>query len=298
MKLRDFTEPLYEAPIGDYATIGNWGDKDARNSFRHDQDRKIVTAPKAINKVRRKFGNTEHMMNFYFVNLPGAAKQAETGMMTPEDIQKRMPKAWELIQQREQQEGTDPSEAINVLFVGNAGVNRKPMTAWIMAHRLGHAIQATGRFNLGRKDRHDPTFYWKEAEKEVEGNVTKIFQEVYGKRVGRTNWGRSEIWNDTSVAKFFEAIGTMRSAREGNLGGRPYEFMYELFAQYVTTGEIKFNPIPRSFGMARGPRYRIQGDVEEDTQFADGYLNGGLSYMLPDYFDTVLYQMTGKYLVM
>jgi hypothetical protein len=41
----------------------------------------------------------------------------------------------------------------------------------------------------------------------------------------------------------FNAIGTQRSSRQ-NLINRPYEFLYELFAQYLATGKVQLNPLP------------------------------------------------------
>ena len=36
-------------------------------------------------------------------------------------------------------------DVITVVFTNNTGDRRLPLTPWIMAHRIGHAVQATGR---------------------------------------------------------------------------------------------------------------------------------------------------------
>ena len=59
-----------EAPLGDYELVGNWGDKEKSHGFRHATDRKMLQNQSAVRITRKKFGNTEHVLNFYFVNFP------------------------------------------------------------------------------------------------------------------------------------------------------------------------------------------------------------------------------------
>lgn len=288
MKLKDLTE----APIGDYATLGRWGDEPGGRSFRHEKDRRLIQNPQAIEKVRQKFGNTDHVLNFYFIDHPQVTKNAERGYMSPDELKAEMPAAWELVQQREQQEGTDPSKAINVLFVGNAGVNRVAMTPWIMAHRIGHAMQSSAprvaRYQQGKNNA------WKEFEEDFMGTIRKIVEDVYGWRLDSYPFG------DKLLAKFFEVIGTMNSARKGNLGGRPYEFLYELFAQYVTTGSLKFRELPKAFGIRNGAGYRVRDEDmwEYWNEIADQDAGYNIVNQWEERLDNVLYDAEGKYLVM
>lgn len=284
---------LSEAPIGDYALVGNWGDKEASNGFRHAQDRKIIQSENLIKKVRRKFGNTEHMLNFYFINLPGTSRFAETGVMTPEALAENMPQAWKLIQEREAAQGTDASQSINVLYVGNAGTGRVPMTAWIMGHRLGHAVNAA----RGAKKSNS----WNDLEREFSQQLITMFREVYSWKVSLTSgYGYGQgmqlpLWSDPDVAKFLEEIGTMASARNGKLGGRPYEFMYEMFSQYITTGKLEFRELPKRFGRSKSVRYVRD---EEMREMYSRDLNLWFADHLTSYMDNVMYEATGKYLVM
>ena len=78
------------------------------------------------------------------MNQPGLRKFSETGVMAPEQIAQAMPKAWPEIEARGN-DGVDHTNGINVIFVSNTGFQRMNMTPWIMAHRIGHAIQATNR---------------------------------------------------------------------------------------------------------------------------------------------------------
>jgi hypothetical protein len=52
-------------------------------------------------------------------------------------------------------------------------------------------------------------------------------------------WGK----NRQHFNALFNKIGTQRSSRENQIT-RPYEFLYELFAQFIQTGDVKFNPLP------------------------------------------------------
>jgi hypothetical protein len=280
-----------EAPLGDYELVGNWGDKEKSHGFRHATDRKMLQNPSAVKITRKKFGNTEHVLNFYFVNLPEASSHSETGFMTPEQIQEAMPNVWPEIAQRAQE--ADHANSINVLFVGNTGANRMNMTPWIMAHRMAHAFQSAER-SYGQNKRSGP---WGDYESDATHAFQPLLDQVYG-------WERSrnptQFWmmgdDQTTLAKFFEGIGGMRSARKGNLGGRPYEFLYEMFAQFVTTGQLTFRECPKSFGLRNGRWYRVQ-----DQEVADMYsrdLNDWIADQLGDYINNILYAAEGKFLVM
>ena len=282
MRLNDL---LNEAPIGDYAPIGNWGDKEKSNSFNHANDRKIIQSENLVKKVRKKFGNTDHILNFYFVNLPGVRKNAEHGFMSPEELAQTMPEAWKLIQEREQEQGTDASESINVIFVGNAGANRVPMTAWIMAHRIGHALKHTNA--------------WKDFMDDFNHTIADMMNNVYGTRMRRTSYGGYlQGMGDLELSRFFEAIGTMASARNGKLGGRPGEFYYEMFAQHITTGNLRMREMPKSFG-SRNQMYHSR-DEETREMYNDDLTFEGYSMVdqWGERIENVLYEATGKYVVM
>jgi len=286
MKLLDLMRHtrIDEAPLGDYQLVGNWGDKEKSHGFRHAADRKILQNPTAVRIAQKRFGKTEHILNLYFVNLPGASKHSETGFMEPEQIAAAMPKAWPEIAARAEE--ANHRDAINVIFVGNTGFQRMNMTPWIMAHRIGHALRASERF--GQRG------YWRDYEEDATEFFSNILQSVYD-----MNISPREIWfgqKDKLIAKFFEAIGGMRSARKSKLGGRPYEFLYEMFAQHVVTGSLKFRNLPQSFGMRNGPYYRMQD--EETADMWNHSLNSDVADHLGSRIDNTLYNAEGKFLVM
>jgi len=244
---------LLEAPINDYALIGNWGDNEKSNSFSYPKDRHLIQSPNLIKKVRKKFDNTDFVFNLYFVNLPGARKHSETGMWEPQRFERDMPDAWKLIQQYDatRQVDSDPTEDINIVYVGNAGANKVPMTAWIMAHRIGHVMKNTRN--------------WNDFEEDFISSIIPLLKEVYNLKIKRADFYSNKI-----LAKFFEAIGTMSSARHNNLGGRPYEFLYEMLAQYLTTGKLSFNDLPKYFGNRNIRYYAHDEETREYYSFSDG----------------------------
>lgn len=289
MKLIDLLQRtrVDEAPLGDYQMIGDWGEKEKPRSFAQKTDRQIIQHPATVRRAEKMFGRTEHVLNLYFVNLPGLRKYSESGVMEPEEIAQAMPKAWPEIEARGQ-DGVDHKDGINIIFVSNTGFQRMDMTPWIMAHRIGHALSASQRLNQQGS--------WKEYEEDAAMFFADILQGVYDWNIPARNIWYGDREEDKLLAKFFEGIGGMRSARKGNLGGRPYEFLYEMFAQYITQGALRFRPCPQGFGMRNGPWFRIQ---DQDT--ADMWnrsLNDEVGDHLGTRIDNTLHSMEGKFLVM
>jgi hypothetical protein len=66
----------------------------------------------------------------------------------------------------------------------------------------------------------------------------------------------------------FNAIGTQKSSRSNKIK-RPYEFLYEIFAQYLGTGHIKFNPLPANLGYGR----RVWGNPTKFLNIKSEYRN-------------------------
>ena len=167
-----------------------------------------------------------------------------------------------------------------------------------MAHRFGHAVQAGSRNNRNWN-------VWTEAEKHFFSSVNNMLEQYYGKLRNKNLdfANRSAVkWDMTpEYNALFNAIGTQRSSRTGQIR-RPYEFLYELFAQYLGTGQVTLNPLPTNLGYGRQnwgnpskylnlkPEYRDDSDRTEATSV----LAGDMEYM----FDDVLAQSVGKIYVM
>ena len=277
--------------IGTYQTIGDF-DKPTIG-FKKAADRRIITNPKLIQKTKDKFARTDHPFNFYFVNLPGVGKHSELGMVGRDWLDEKIPKVSKQIP-------TDNMH-VNVIFVGNTAAEWKPMTPWIMAHRIGHVFQRAANV--------DKLYSWKEAERTLMRVTNYIFENGYGKKglspqrrlAGYDQQEYEKVRFDQRTFKFYwQNVATFRSAREGKIRDW-FEVLHELFAQYLTTGKIIFNPLPKSLSKAGAfktqPIYvRFQGN-EQDYEYLNGML-GDLAEELQEHFENAINEATGHFFVM
>jgi hypothetical protein len=264
-------------PMGDFTKPG---------PFR-GVDKRLVPHPKNQLKAQKFFEKTPYDFRLFFSNIPGTGKYSEYGPMRPEAVQ-------EIFGDQAQQIIDGSEDAITVVYVGNKGDAKVMLTPWLMAHRFGHAIQAGVRNSGGWSA-------WTEAEKHFFGTVNNLLDEYYSK-LGKPHNMPAMKWTLTSEYNaLFNAIGTQRSSRSGQIR-RPYEFMYELFAQYLGTGKITLNPFPTNLSYGRKvfgnptkymnikPEYR---DENERKQAAE-VLARDMEMM----FDDVLSSSVGKIFVM
>lgn len=253
-------------------------------------DKRLVPHPTNQLKTQKFFEKTPYDFRLFFSNIPGTGRYSEYGPMQPEQIK-------EIFGDQADQIIDGSDDAITVVYVGNKGDAKVMLTPWLMAHRFGHAIQAGVRTNRGWST-------WAEAEKHFFTAVNTMLEDYYGKvspnRMGVTPSSmRGDLTPEYNA--LFNAIGTQRSSRTGQIK-RPYEFLYELFAQYLGTGQVTLNPLPTNLGYGRKvfgnptkymnikPEFR---DENERKQAAD-ILANDMQYM----FDDVLSSSVGKIFVM
>jgi len=266
------------------------GDFDKPGPFK-GVDKRLVPHPTNQLKTQKFFEKTPYDFRLFFSNIPGTGKYSETGPVNAQQLEKMFGEQAQPII-----EGSE--DAITVVFVGNSGDSKVMMTPWIMAHIFGHAIQSGMRKSGGWST-------WGEAEKHFFNTVHTMFEEYYGK-AAKDQYGRparSGISSNLTPEynALFNAIGTQRSSRSGEIK-RPYEFMYEIFAQYLGTGEVSFNPLPSNLGYGRKnwgnpskymnikPEYSDESERAEATQT----LANDMHYM----FDDVLSSSVGQIFVM
>jgi len=277
MALKQFT------PLGDFEKPG---------PFR-GVDKRLVPHPTNQLKTQRFLEKTPYDFRLFFSNIPGTGRYSEYGPMKPEVIQQVFGKQAQSI--------IDGSEdAITVVFVGNKGDSKVMMTPWIMAHRFGHAIQA-GHRNTGSSR----SGAWPEAEQYFFNTVNQVLERCYGK-VAKDQYGRPArsgmSWNLTpEYNALFNAIGTQRSSRSNEIK-RPYEFLYELFAQYLGTGTITLNPLPTNLGYGRKAWGNPTKYLNLKSEFRDEetrqYESQSIGDDLTEYFAEVLRSCTGNIYVM
>lgn len=282
--LDDKYENVEEMALSQYKTMGDFNKP---GPFR-GADKKLVPHPVNQLKTQKFFEKTPYDFRLFFSNIPGTGRYSEYGPMEPNVIK-------EIFKDQAEQILDGSEDAITVVFVGNKGDAKVMLTPWMMAHRFGHAIQA-GMSNSERR-----WGAWREAEQHFFSQVNNLLNEFYNKSKlnqfdTNVNWSLRQEYN-----ALFNAIGTQRSSRSDQIK-RPYEFLYEIFAQYLGTGTIQFNPIPVSVGYGRKawgrdtnrlnikPQYR---DEKERKKVADQ-----LAYDMELMFNDVLSSSVGKVFVM
>ena len=288
-------EPVAEDTVDEMAlsTYKTMGDFDKPGPFT-GADKKLVPHAKNIEKATKFFEQNPYDFRLFFSNIPGTGKYGEYGPMTPDQIRKIFgADAEEIIQGSE--------DAITVVYVGNRGEAKVMLTPWVMAHRLGHAIQAGAR---GTRAGH----VWTAAEKHFFTTVNSTLAEHYGKvdrgpssYLGRPKAEQANVNLTPEYNALFNAIGTQRSSRSGQIL-RPYEFLYEIFAQYLGTGKITFNPLPANLTYGRkafgNPSKFMNIKPEYRDEFSRKEAADRLAYDMELMFDSVLSGSVGKILVM
>lgn len=272
---------ISEAPIDNLSLVGDW---DRNSSFRNSDDRGILKSPKGIEKIKRLWQNTSNDFNMYMVNSPEANKFTEVGVVSKEWLEKNMPKTYSFLQLRDDQ--------INVIFTNNKASQRHPMTAWIIAHRLGHAFWTYSGVEGGNNRQYI------ETREQMLFYIGQLANQYAIQNTERRYQGANRVMADTEHEKIFlglyNEIGTMKSARDRNIRNE-VEFLHELFAQYIITGSVKFNPLPDSIKVGRSTlRFRGQ---EMDRIYYDGILED-LANTLNDYFQAALDASVGSIYVM
>lgn len=288
-----FKQFLIETPITNYDTVGDFS---RGSSFTHKGDRAIVTNPRSIEIVKKKFDNTNYEFNFVFVNTKEARNHTEVGVVTDgihwveenlgQDVAKKIRSYGDL------------GDTITVIFTNNKGDQRIPLTGWMMAHRIAHAAARINGVAAGNRGQY----------KEASNTLIRAFSEImeiYGasnvpdsdsKMTYSFDFERGNLRTKQLMMKsWFQHVATFRSARKSIIRDW-FEVLNELVAQYLTTGKIKFNKPPRSFKYNGGKNWAsIRGNEEytEACEMVDG-LSRTMEYMIDDIFGT----LHGKILVM
>lgn len=281
MRAKEFIveNSLDEAPLSTYQPMGDF---EKPGPFR-GADKRLVPHPTNKLKAQTFFENTPFDFRLFFSNISGTGKYRETGEVPPIKIR-------EIFNKENADQIINGSEdAITVVYLGNYGDAKVILTPWMMAHRFGHAIQA-GRSNA-----------WTGAENHFFSRINRLLDDYYGKAAisGGTNAFRWQLRPEYNA--LFNAIGTQRSSRSGDIR-RPYEFLYELFAQYLGTGSVKLNPLPTNLGYGRKAWGRPTKYMNIKTMFRDEkarkQIADTLAYDMELLFNDVLSNAVGKIYLM
>ncbi len=221
---------LFESPIADMGSYGELSD----GPFQHYEpsDHKLQTSPKGVEKIINAFAKTRHLFNLYVVfptvrdNLRGKTS-AIASNLTKDEVN--------TILGRE----TDTEGKITCVYFNNVrGQNHRPLNAWTMAHRIGHAIQVG--FNDNKRN-----LYYEEIHHAIARVLSAVHDDDIKARPGffgvdftGRSWDMRHRWLDTAMK-----LMTMKSARDGTLNNVNLEMFCELMAQYLISGRIRFNRI-------------------------------------------------------
>jgi hypothetical protein len=276
-------EVLSEMPIKGFNLIGQWGPNAKRKYGYNKQDTGILENPKAVEKIHKSWYNTKYDFDFYFIRSYKASKHIEVGQVSLDWVKENL-----------EIELKVKEDHITIIFTNNRGDEKIPMTAWAIAHRLGHAIRKENIFEDYFRKRIDQDF-------------NEILKYVYG----LDPWKRSNYQNSIFVPYYnenkykkslFSAVGKMKSARENKLRTSS-EFIYELVAQYIVTGKIRFNDLPRQLildrRMAWGrPNYKVKNTIDEEAykEYNAQLHNNAATY--EHYLDSVFGSLVNKIFVM
>jgi hypothetical protein len=276
-QLFDETDSLEEMPIRQFQKIGNFD----KNSSFGKVDRALLSSPKAVEKIHKQWQKTPHTFDMYLVNDPRVNKQTfrEVGEVNLDYVRNKM--------KLSPQELPDPpKDAITIIFTNNVGDERYMASGWILAHRLGHAL-ARGNSKSAEE--------WETFTKELRTFVHDILDQVYDVQVGIR-----DAESDRILKLAAQQLGTMKSARDSNLRNWS-EFAYELLAQYLLTGHVKFKELPEQFLWKIGPygRKSLRGTFSQSTR--EMYNRHDLDYYaqgMETFLDNVLDRAEGKIYVM
>lgn len=249
----------------------------------------LIQHPKSIERMRKKFENTNTNFNLYFVNSPTARKYKEIGVVDLQFVKDNLGDEIATAIQN----GTEYEDSINVIFTNNDGSERMPFTAWIAAHRLGHAFAR-------RKGAREHYTQYMSASNHLISQLSTIM-DGYGikefpdseNKISRSRYGSGESArkNQLAMLHFFYNVATFKSARDKNIRDW-FEVLNELIAQYLTTGTIKFNPPPKSFGGR--DKYWLRDDAAEDVADLVDSLSRDMEFMIDD----ILSSVGGEILIM
>jgi hypothetical protein len=271
-------QELDEMPIANYKTIGDFS---KGSSIRNPVDRRLLSNPRAIEKIKRQWEKTPYTFDLYVMNDKRVNKEEfrERGEVSLEFVREKMKLTPE--------EFPDPpNSAITVIFTNNSGDERYMASGWILAHRVGHALARAGKTQEE----------WNYFTKKLRTLFNDLMLNVYGVDIG---YARRE--NADKILKYVaQEIGSMKSARDNKMRSW-YEFAYELLAQYMLTGKITLKPLPQSIVIGIAPFGRKATRSVQNAEYQQMYNNHDLDYYangLGTYIDNVLDRAVGKILVM
>lgn len=281
-------ELLNEMPIAKLASYGEVATDYIHNQFQKG-DGELHKNTKAIKKIHNAFSRCQFEFNLY-IFFDSIRKSLTNGSIIVGDVQPHLEKI------QEYTGPIDTSGKITCCYFNNfAGANPKPMTAWTIAHRMGHAMQMSIK-------RHDANFgkpflnihqHFLNLVAEIDGSdIVVTLGGVFGVDVKyypyperkrsdyhqtrRETYQNGSFRNDSPERRSRELamdLLTSKSGRDRKLNSNDGELFCELLAQYIIVGKVKLN--------------RIEG-FEKDCEKAEQKINADMHQLLSNYVGEII----------
>jgi hypothetical protein len=247
----EYYESITEAPIGDWKVdpdihsnekemISKFHGYENERKHWSDVDKKAMRDPGVIRRVKKGFEKTPFKFNLYFYQStdPNYDKLMQQGVRDLNWIERNMGET----AAQEIAKSTHP-DTITVVMTNNLADDNQISigSPWIVAHRIGHTL-ISGQERLGSSYQAEHVFnqFVKDASRAYGQNWPNP-DTHYGYVITKENV-------DIYLKEFGNAIGTMRSAREGKIE-RGYEWIIETFTQYLITGKVTIRQPPADLGV-------------------------------------------------
>jgi hypothetical protein len=176
----------------------------------------FLTNPNRVQDLIQKWSNTKQHYELHFVSSEKAASHIEVGQVTDKWVKDNI--------------GINVSKKpgiITIVFTNNQGLERVPLTPWIIAHRFGHVLEKAGGMT--------------KFEKILDDSFSQVLKKVYQFGVGYERPDKLNMPSMFALHQLAAAIGVMKSASKLT---KYFEFPHELLAQYLQSGKITFRPLP------------------------------------------------------
>ena len=245
-----YKDLLVEVPVSDIRALNDLTADDSSWTYSgsnptHSMERKLVKNANLLmkanwlQKIENAFSKTNHDYRIYFVNPSNKEEMSgdsefSNGIFSMQDAVEFMPELEEI--------STSGRNSITIVLTGNDTDEDyyMPTTPWIVAHRFAHIIEdfilpsgplshMKSGANLNRHNLN-PTDH-------NMGILMGIMSHAYDVSVSTF-----KLTSQTMHQDLIKRVFTMKSARDSNM--LQGEFFAELFAQYLLTGKITFNPLP------------------------------------------------------
>lgn len=268
-----------EAPISDIHLLGSpYGDRHSSNSFDDGTgfsaiDRDLLRNKKARAKMIRAFAKTPFTFEVFFTNVTDIDGDGKDN----EQVDLFAGRQCGIF---DDYHGFDGKPGvITVIMLSNlsprrgkvpgADAPKMPMTAWTLAHKIGHSFQD-----------HMLKGQWSSPLGSLVQQLNNCIMKLHGPDAALHGFMDSRFDYPSGMAD----VLTMKSARDGNLTNR-FEFFPEIIAQYLITGKVK---IDRS--------KRLEADTPEKNARVHAHYDH-IEKLMHDTLDLMFKYCVGKVIV-